>query len=192
MEGYMPDKYTRHGKRLKETVLAFSENQKDFNIARLEWKVIKYIEYDKNEHSSGESYQCICGKEDIIYLSEIYNVHNGNHLEPIGSVCIKKYFSKELYQQLKVLRRKYIKDKKERLLEIERRKYLEKQILSYGQELFTYKYGTFTIHKMSQNIGFMDFVLNTRTPNKTDLQKEIQYEKLVKYYYFTKAHEILT
>lgn len=184
-------KCTDYFKRFRDAIFEYSVNQVDFNIAILEWIVIKYMEYDQEEHSNAESYQCICGKEDIKYLSVIYNKHNGNRLDPIGSVCIKKYFPEEVYHKFKILRLKYRQDKKEQLLEIERRKRIENEIRDYGNHLFSYKYGTFRIDVMSKNVGFMEFVLNTRTPNKKNVQKETQYEKLIKYYYLTKGNEIL-
>jgi len=34
---------------------------------------------------------CLCGQEDIVYVSTIHNVYNDVHLFPLGSECIKRF-----------------------------------------------------------------------------------------------------
>ena len=40
--------------------------------------------------------QCVCGKENLVYLYEIRNRNNGNILYPIGSSCINKFGREDL------------------------------------------------------------------------------------------------
>lgn len=46
--------------------------------------------------------ECVCGKENIKYLFEIYNPVTGATLFPIGSRCIRKFEDKYLNEQVSV------------------------------------------------------------------------------------------
>lgn len=53
--------------------------------AMKEWE--PYGVYEDNEKSDS----CICGKEGIRFHHSIRNIHTGKIIEPVGSVCIKKF-----------------------------------------------------------------------------------------------------
>jgi len=87
---------------LIETVLELSESEV-WDSAVLEWEI-----YDCEEDGSFSN-SCVCGKDRLLYLYTIRNVHNGNLLYPIGSSCIKKFkredlnFEVEAYQDMFIL-----------------------------------------------------------------------------------------
>ncbi|MBO6055961.1 MAG: hypothetical protein J6P84_03195 [Alphaproteobacteria bacterium] len=64
----------------------------EWESAAHEWEVIYYGEDEGNT--------CICGKEDIKYISGIYNRINGNELYPIGSRCINKFKSEKMNKDI--------------------------------------------------------------------------------------------
>lgn len=48
---------------------------------------------------------CVCGQTGLADLYTIVNEHNGAHLFPIGSICVKQFGRSDLNQQVKVLKR---------------------------------------------------------------------------------------
>lgn len=78
--------------RLVEKVLSLSENKSNLAMALDEWDII--LQYDE------EGSTCECGKEDITVCNRLENIHNGNILDPIGSVCIKKFGNQRLSEKV--------------------------------------------------------------------------------------------
>lgn len=80
----------------------------DASVARtwakavLEWEIAGADE-DPNLQSS-----CVCGHPELRHLYTIENTSNGNHLFPIGSVCIKKFERNDLSEEVTVLDRLFV------------------------------------------------------------------------------------
>lgn len=87
--------------RLIETVINNSIS-KHWDSAVLEWEITGW-----DEASSGESYSCICGKEDIIKLFTITNYNTNISLEPIGSKCIKRFGRTDLMDETSALEKMF-------------------------------------------------------------------------------------
>lgn len=85
--------YQRYGKNFLNPIICSSEFE-GWKEAAQEWKVIYYGEV--------EGTTCICGKEEIKYISGIINCLNGNELFPIGSRCIKKFKSENMNEDINV------------------------------------------------------------------------------------------
>lgn len=81
----------KYDKNFLHPIICCSVSQK-WKSAAKEWKVIYYGEV--------EGTTCICGKEEIKYISGIYNRLNGNELYPIGSRCINKFKSEEMNKDI--------------------------------------------------------------------------------------------
>jgi hypothetical protein len=81
---------------LKPIVLENSENKTDINDAIDEWNIVNY-------YITEEPTNCLCGKEQIIFISEIRNLLNGNTLQPIGSRCMKRFGNDRLENQLSLI-----------------------------------------------------------------------------------------
>ncbi len=69
-----------------------SSESNEWKSAAQEWEVMYYGEV--------EGTTCICGKEEIKYVSGILNRLNGNELYPIGSRCINKFESEEMNEDI--------------------------------------------------------------------------------------------
>jgi hypothetical protein len=81
--------------KLMEIIIDNSQ-MKMWENAKNEWELSGY-EYDKDGTT------CRCGQENITHLFEIRNIENGNILEPIGSVCIKRFNNPNLEYKIKLL-----------------------------------------------------------------------------------------
>lgn len=78
--------------RLVEKVLSLSENNSNLAMSLEEWDI--ECQYDE------EGSTCECGKEGITICHKLINIYNGNILDPIGSVCIKKFGNPRLSEKV--------------------------------------------------------------------------------------------
>lgn len=85
----------RYIENLSSAVLPLSLSQ-DIKEACKEWVAYRYIYLH-------EGTTCICGKEDIRRVYEIYNETTDELLYPIGSKCIKKFDNESLNTVVRVL-----------------------------------------------------------------------------------------
>lgn len=90
----------KYNKNFLHPIICSSESN-EWKSAAQEWKVIYYGEV--------EGTTCICGKEEIKYVSGILNCLNGNELYPIGSCCIKKFKSEEMNEDIRAYKKVFNK-----------------------------------------------------------------------------------
>ncbi len=160
--------YQNYESKFLYPVIYSSESNK-WESAAKEWKVIYYGEDEGNT--------CICGKEEIKYISRIFNRFNGNELYPIGSRCINKFKSEEMNEDIHACEKAFNKTSNgiSKLREI-----LNKgESIKFNAKLFSKELILYLNNKKALDDYDRQFLLEMRKKERNSEQEE-QINKIIK------------
>lgn len=136
--------------------------------AVMEWEITDWDEAEQyGEHS------CICGKENIIKLYTISNIHNGNILFPIGSQCIKKFDREELSDEISAIEKMFSLQKA-----YENNEFIELSPALFSKKSLKYMYDNGAFNNSNYGSGYNSYQFILKMYKKRNTPSPAQQRKI--------------